>query len=105
METPALLIQSAYDHWSMENILGVTCYSNTKSPYSIANCNDSSMEVINDYRDKSKEAIYEMIKRKPNTGAWTPSCIQHGFTTASSFNDQNFKVPGGTGKMMPEAIQ
>ena len=38
-------------------------------------------------------------------GVWSPACIQHGFTTTSSFSDPNYKVPGLTGKMMPEAIK
>jgi len=46
-----------------------------------------------------------MIKLKPNLGVWSPSCIQHGFTTTHDFNSPNYKVPGLVGKMMTEAIQ
>lgn len=46
-----LVIQSAYDAWSMENIEGVTCYENKNNPYSIQHCDAAQMAVINDYRD------------------------------------------------------
>ena len=47
------------------------------------------MKAINDYRDASREAIKEMIKLKPHTGAWYPDCVQHGFTDSLSLNDPN----------------
>lgn len=62
------------------------------------------MDVINDYRDKSRLALEEMIRTKPHTGLWSPSCVQHGYTDSPSFNDPRYKVPGLTGKGIPETI-
>lgn len=63
------------------------------------------MKAINDYRDASREAIKEMIKLKPHTGAWSPACVQHGFTDSLSFNDPHYNIPGSKGKGIPETIQ
>jgi hypothetical protein len=62
------------------------------------------MEVISDYRDKSRAALNQMIKIKPHTGIWSPSCVQHGYTDSPTFNDPRYKVPGITGKTIPETI-
>ncbi len=62
------------------------------------------MKAINDYREATRTAIEYMIKIKPNTGVWSPACVQHGFSDSLSFNDPNYKIPGLTGKGMPETI-
>ncbi len=46
-----------------------------------------------------------MIRIKPHTGVWSPACVQHGFTDSISFNDPHNKIPGLTGKGIPETIQ
>lgn len=38
-------------------------------------------------------------------GVWSPSCIQHGFTDDSSFNNAMYRIPSGTGISLPEAIK
>jgi hypothetical protein len=45
-----------------------------------------------------------MLETKPQTGLWSPSCVQHGYTDSSAFNDPRYKVPGLTGKSIPETI-
>lgn len=63
------------------------------------------IKVINDYRDASREALLSMIKTKPKTGVWSPSCVQHGYTDSPSFNSDNYRIPSGTGKSIPETIK
>jgi hypothetical protein len=62
------------------------------------------MKVINDYRDASRVVIEKMIQTKPQTGVWAPSCVQHGFTDAPSFNDPHYKIPSDTGKSIPQTV-
>jgi hypothetical protein len=44
------------------------------------------LKVINDYKDAVRAALNEMIRIKPNTGVWSPACVQHGYTDSLSFN-------------------
>lgn len=81
-----LIIESPYDQWSMNNILGVQCLQNKNAPFSIQHCNDTVLKVINDYKDAVRAALNEMIRIKPNTGVWSPACVQHGYTDSLSFN-------------------
>lgn len=45
-----------------------------------------------------------MIKYKPDTGIWGPSCVQHGFTADSGILNPNYKVPTTTGFTINDAI-
>lgn len=45
-----------------------------------------------------------MIRVKPQTGVWAPSCVQHGYTDSSAFNDPRYRVPGVVGKGILETI-
>ncbi len=46
-----------------------------------------------------------MIKYKPDTGVWGPSCVQHGFTASPDILSPKFKVPTTTGYTINDAIQ
>jgi hypothetical protein len=63
------------------------------------------MNAINEYRDLVRSGLLEMMKAKPQTGVWSPSCAQHGFSDSPSLNSPNYRVPGLIGKGMIEAIQ
>jgi hypothetical protein len=52
---------------------------------------------MNQYSYKLRSAIKDIIKMKPNTGAWGPSCLQHGFVSKPSLNNGSYKVPSGSG--------
>ena len=52
-----LIIESPYDQWSIQNLLGATCMTNKKAPFSIQSCNDIEIKAINDYRDATRSAI------------------------------------------------
>jgi hypothetical protein len=45
-----------------------------------------------------------MMKDKPNFGVWSPSCVQHGFINAQSFQDVNYRVPTTYGKEVNDAV-
>jgi hypothetical protein len=38
-------------------------------------------------------------------GIWSPGCIQHGFSDDKSFNNDNYKIPSGTGIKLSDAVQ
>ena len=50
LKTPIFMIQSPYDAWSMKYILGATCLANKAAPFSLADCDENSRKVIEDYR-------------------------------------------------------
>lgn len=56
-------------------------------------CAEDERQVVEDYRKASAEALLGMVRDKPKTGAWVPSCIQHGFTDSNSYNNTDYRVP------------
>lgn len=98
IKVPMLILQSAYDEWPIDNLLVARCLTNKGAPFSLENCNDTYLQVINDYRDAVRQSIVSMMKDKPNMGVWSPSCVQHGFINDHSFHDRNYKVPTILGK-------
>lgn len=50
LKTPIFMIQSPYDAWSMKYILGAACLGNKAAPFSLADCDENSRKVIEDYR-------------------------------------------------------
>lgn len=101
-----LIVQSIYDAWSVEYIIGTKCHiTKNDAPYSLEKCNSTTRQAIDDYSRKSRAAIKQMVKIKPNTGAWSPSCVQHGFTFIPSVRDSHYKVPGLVGTTLYDAIE
>jgi len=50
------------------------------------------------------DALNKIKGTRKDVGVWAPSCVQHGFTDMSSFNDPKYKVPSTSGLMVYEAI-
>lgn len=49
-KVPMLIVESPYDSFSIKNIVFTSCLSNSRPPYSLAKCNDSTREFIENYR-------------------------------------------------------
>ena len=58
------------------------------------------MAAIEDYRNQTIQAILKIKGERTDVGAWSPSCVQHGFTDMSSFTDPRFKIPSVNGPMV-----
>jgi hypothetical protein len=84
--------------------LEVKCLSNSKAPYSLSRCNDTTMAAINQYKLESLKGLKELKGIRVNIGAWGPSCVQHGFISYPSLISSSFKVPTGTGLTLNEVI-
>lgn len=95
-----LIVESPYDEYSANVIIEVNCLTNKAPPYDIATCNETAKEAIEDYRNQTIEAIYQIKGNRKDVGVWAPSCVQHGFTDMSSFADPLYKIPSTTGAMV-----
>lgn len=60
---------------------------------------------MNDYSRLLREAMKKMINIKPQTGVWSPACLQHGFVSKNSLNNPNYKVPSTIGLTLNDAIR
>lgn len=59
------------------------------------------MDAIEDYRLQALEGIKQLKNGRKNVGAWSPACVQHGYSDVRTFTDPRFKVKG---KMVYEAL-
>lgn len=71
-----MLIESPYDMWSINNILGLDCVGDR--PGTLDNCSLAQVKAIEDYRAASLAAIAQ-FRNYSGIGIWSPACIQHGF--------------------------
>lgn len=78
------MIQSPYDAWSLKYILAVPCLKN-KQPYSLADCPESVMKVIEDYRLKTITELKSLRNNRKDIGVWGPACAQHGFEDGQAY--------------------
>ena len=100
-----LIVQSSYDSFAIENVIYSNCLKNQgMPPYSLENCNETTMKVIEDYRNKTIEGIKALKRDRADVGVWGPSCSQHGFIDTDTFTDSEFRVPGDSGPMVFEVI-
>jgi hypothetical protein len=60
---------------------------------------------MTDYSRNLRSAIKQMISIKPHTGAWGPSCLQHGFVSKPALNNGKYRVPSGNGATLNDAIR
>ena len=72
--------------------------------YSLQKCNITDMGFIENYRTKTIEAFNNFSSVLPNVGFWTPACVQHGFTHLSSWNNDHYRIPTGTGLTISDAV-
>lgn len=90
------MIQSVYDQWCIKYIIGATCLTNSKAPFSIQTCSESVKNVIEDYRKKALQYANYVKNDRKNVGAWGPACVQHGFESYASYHNSNYTVNGTT---------
>lgn len=86
------MIQSPYDAWSMQNILGAQCLGNKNPPYTLTDCNQANRKVIEDYHMNSILQLNYIRNGRKDVGIWGPGCVQHGYEAYPSYNSQNYKV-------------
>ena len=67
-------------------------------------CNDTEKAYIEKYRGKLNEAVDNITSVKRN-GAWSVSCIQHGFLGSDKcVNNQKYRIPSDIGIGITEAL-
>lgn len=64
------IIQSGYDTFQIPNILQSTCSN-------LAKCSADHLQQIHDYHTYQQQRIRELMKGKPNSAVWSPSCPFH----------------------------
>lgn len=89
---PLFPIQSLYDSWSLPNILGIGCGNGG----SLANCNQSQLEYINEYRLNTTFYLKEITHSSDKNGCWAPACSDHVYSVGTAFYSQSFRIPAGS---------
>ena len=78
---PVFAVQSRFDEFQLQNLLGLPCFHGQTyaPPYSniSAQCNTSEKAAIVRFGADLLEQMQPWLQRKPESGAWLVSCIQH----------------------------
>ena len=88
---PLFAIESAYDSWSLPNILGIGCQAGG----SLASCNAAQLAYIEQYHTNTS-AVLKDIGKKAVNGFWAPSCSDHVYSTSAAYTSASFRIPAGS---------
>jgi hypothetical protein len=92
LQAKTLVIQSTYDAWGLEQVLGLKCLS-YPAPSSIQKCNDTQRAYIDQYHQGLQDCIQNFTKEDRH-GVWSIGCVQHGFVdTVSSYQNERYLSP------------
>jgi hypothetical protein len=100
VKPPVLLLQSLYDRWQIDEILGEKCISNS----TMTNCDINQKKNIDNFRIYTKEKIFRMQNLKKNLSIWSPSCIIHCFNDEDR-NSPNWQVPEDSGNTVDNVVE
>ena len=71
----------------------------------MSKCNDTQKAYIEKYRAKLKEAIQNLTRTDNRNGAWSVSCVQHGFLDdAGCVASDKYRIPYKSGFNINEAL-
>lgn len=99
IRSPLFIIQSGYDAFQIPNILQSRC---TK----MSNCTADELTDIHAYHTYQQNKIRELMKLKPNSAVWSPSCPFHcNFYRGGDKNSQVMQVPMNSGYTLERAIK
>jgi hypothetical protein len=71
VKVPTFLIQSLYDTWCLEKIIGIFCEKNGGS---LESCDTKQMQAIDLYRGQTLRVIENYLEENPTWGTWAPAC-------------------------------
>eukprot|EP00347_Sterkiella_histriomuscorum_P011399 403372607 len=105
VDTPLLLLQSAYDAWQIPVILGLECFQ-FFGGISTRNCNAADFQVMEKFKEDSQIRILQAIQDKPNISLWFISCIFH-CRGRPNFKDETmmYQVPMNSGNTYENALK
>jgi len=97
------VIQSQYDLWGLQQILQLRCLQGS-TPASMAKCTDAEKAYIEKYRSRINEAISNITSVEKH-GAWSVSCIQHGFLeNGRYYENSKYRIPTDSGVEVNDAL-
>jgi hypothetical protein len=89
IEVPMFSVQSLYDAWSIQNILGLNCVSR----YSLTPCSKKERSFIEEYRTNTSRVMEGIKQLKAKNGFWANGCVYHGYTFFTAYNSPSFRIP------------
>lgn len=93
IKAPMFLIQSLYDTWSIQNIIGIPCIIDS----SLAYCMSNQKSIIENYHKNTTDTILEMVQGNPNiNGIFAPVCANHGYGKFASYYSPQYRIPQGS---------
>ena len=91
---PTYFLQSFYDGFGIEEVLGYKCAYEFSS---LSECTEEEREVIETYRTNLTQAV-DTIVQNQNHSAFGIDCVAHSFIYGR-WNDPMFEVPQGSGHL------
>lgn len=104
LKPKTLVVQSTYDAWGIEQILGLNCLT-YPIPSSIQKCPDSTKIYIEQYHQRLQQSIANFTKEERH-GIWSIGCVQHGFLdTQVSYQSGKYLTPYPSGYTLDETVR
>lgn len=98
-----LFLQSAYDHYIILFGGGIRCLTEGVSGYSLADCAETDLRVVEDYRQYYMNYLQRITSLGHNV--WSIACSWHAVALFDNFYESPLqKVPMESGSTMQEAI-
>jgi hypothetical protein len=99
-----LFVESSYDQFVIE-ALNIHCLTKGASGYSLKNCSNLQLDVIEIYRDYYLEKFLPKLLKYGHS-IWTISCSWHAEMISDEVYDSPLqKVPKDTGRTMRSAVE
>lgn len=98
IRSPLFIIQSGYDTFQIPNILQSTCTN-------LAKCSAVNLQQIHIYHTYQQGRIRELMKLKPESAVWSPSCPFHcNFYRGNDKTARLFQVPLNSDNTLQAAL-
>jgi hypothetical protein len=99
INAPLFIIQSGYDSFQIPNILQSKCNH-------LTDCSADQLQDIHAYHSYQQKTIRDLMKLKPNSAVWSPSCPFHcNFYRDNSKYSRLTQVPMNSGFTLEVALK
>lgn len=91
IKVPAFIVNSLYDTWALEEIIGFKCIRG----HSLANCSEAEKRLMESYKTNLTQ-VFSQFSGTTITGVWAPACLHASILNTTLAVSQNYRVPEGS---------